>query len=256
MAPLGAFGKARTKESPVQPSEPPMGGAGGSAQPSAMDVDKEGSKGDEKKNKAANEAAVASKSAKPHPAKASRPEALCGSLDVTLISDVRERDRDISDDEYSPTNVCMFPESWEGAMPTSVIERAGGFEQFRNELMRIQRGLDCPALVDLGKVNLDALGEPPKEYVSDEDHESHVDDDGMGPYVDKFSSMGDRDLVPSCVAPYYEAKAWRTTEEDIERMKNLFPYFRAENYRRMSASTVVPLVPRGMYRASSLLVHR
>ena len=158
-----------------------------------MDVDKEGSKGDEKKNKAANEAAVASKSAKPHPAKASRPEALSGSLDVTLISDVRERDRDISDDEYSPTNVCMFPESWEGAMPTSVAEKAGGFEQFRNELMRIQRVLDSPALVDLGKVNLDALGEPPKEYVSDEDHESHVDDDGMGPYVDKFSSMGDRE---------------------------------------------------------------
>ena len=102
-----------------------------------MDVDKEGSKGDEKKNKAASEAVVASKTAKPHPAKASRPEAQCGSLDVTLISDVRERDRDISDDEYSPTNVCMFPESWEDAMPTSVIERAGGFEQFRNELMRI-----------------------------------------------------------------------------------------------------------------------
>ena len=225
------FGKARTKESPVQPSEPPMGGAGGSAQPSAMDVDKEGSKGDEKKNKAANEAAVASKSAKPHPAKASRPEALGGSF-----SDVRERDRDISDDEYPPTNVCMFPESWEGAMPTSVIERAGGFGQFRNELMRIQRVLDSPALVDLGKV--DALGEPLKEYVSDEDHESHVDDDGMGPYVDKFSSMGDRDLVPSKQEPpYYEAKAWRTTEEEIERMKNLFPYFRAENYRRMSAST-------------------
>ena len=231
-------GKARTKESPVQPSEPPMGGAGGSAQPSEMDVDKEGSKGDEKKDKAANEAAVASKSAKPHPAKASRPETLGGSLDVTLISDVRERDRDISDDEFSPTNVCMFPESWEGVMPTSVIDKAGGFEQFRNELMRIQRVLDSPALVDLGKVDLDALGEPPKEYVSDEDHESHVDDDGMGPYVDKFSSMGDRDLVPSKQEPpYYEAKAWRTTEEEIERMKNLFPYFRAENYRLMSAST-------------------
>ena len=93
-------------------------------------------------------------------------------------------------------------------------------------------------MVDLGKVDLDALGEPPKEYVSDEDHESHVDDDGMGPYVDKFSSMGDRDLVPSKQEPpYYEAKAWRTTEEEIERMKNLFPYFRAENYRRMSAGT-------------------
>ena len=213
-----------------------MGGAGGSAQPSEMDVDKEGSKDGEKKDKAANEAAVASKSAKPHPAKASRPEALGGSLDVTLFSDVRERDRDISDDEFSPTNVCMFPESWEGAMPTSVINKAGGFEQFRNELMRIQRVLDSPALVDLGKVDLDALGEPPKEYVSDEDHESHVDDDGMGPYVDKFSSMGD--LVPSKQEPpYYEAKAWRTTEEEIERMKNIFPYFRAENYRLMSAST-------------------
>ena len=212
-----------------------MSGAGGSAQPSAMDVDKEGSKGDEKKDKAANEAAVTSKSAKPHPAKASRPEALGGSLDVTLVSDVRERDRDISDDEFSPTNVCMFPESWEGAMPTSVINKAGGFEQFRNELMRIQKVLDSPALVDLGKVDLDALA---KEYVSDEDHESHVDDDGMGPYVDKFSSMGDRDLVPSKQEPpYYEAKAWRTTEEEIERMKNLFPYFRAENYRLMSAST-------------------
>ena len=130
-----------------------MGGAGGSAQPSEMDVDKEGTKDDEKKDKAANEAAVASKSAKPHPAKASRPEALGGSLDVTLISDV-------SDDEFSPTNVCMFPESWEGVMPTSVIDKAGGFEQCRNELMRIQRVLDSPALVDLGKVDLDALGEP------------------------------------------------------------------------------------------------
>ena len=232
------FGKARTKESPVQPSEPPMGGAGGSAQPSEMDVDKGGTKDDEKKDEAAGEAAAASKSAKPHPAKTSRPAALGGSLDVTLISDVRERDRDISDDEFSPTNVCMFPESWEGVMPASVIDKAGGFEQFRNELMRIQRVLDSPALVDLGKVDLDALGEPPKEYVSDEDHESHVDDDGMGPYVDKFSSMGDRDLVPSKQEPpYYEAKAWRTTEEEIERMKNLFPYFRAENYRLMSAST-------------------
>ena len=85
-----------------------------------MDVDKEGSKGDEKKDKAADKAAAASKSAKPHPAKASRPEALSGSLDVTLISDVRERDRDISDDEYSPTNVCMFPESWEGAVPEAL----------------------------------------------------------------------------------------------------------------------------------------
>ena len=37
--------------------------------------------------------------------------------------------------------------------------------------------------------------------------------------------------------PYYEAKAWCTTEEEIQRMKNLFPYFRAENYRLMSAST-------------------
>ena len=152
------FGKARTKESHVQPPEPPMGGTEGSAQPSAMDVDREGSKGDEKKNTATKEAAVASKSAKPHPAKASRPEALSGLLDVTLISDVRERDRDISDDEYSPTNVCMFPDSWEGAMPTSVSGKPGGFEQFRNELMRIQRILDSPALVDLGKVDLDALG--------------------------------------------------------------------------------------------------
>ena len=122
------FGKARTKESPVQPPEPPMGGAEGSAQPSAMDVDREGSKGDEKKNKATKEAAVASKSAKPHPAKPSRPEALYGLLGVTLISDVRERDRDISDDEYSPTNVCVFPDSWEGAMPTSVAGKPGGFE--------------------------------------------------------------------------------------------------------------------------------
>ena len=39
-------------------------------------------------------------------------------------------------------------------MPTSVIDKAGGFEQFRNELMRIQRVLDSPALVDLGKVDL------------------------------------------------------------------------------------------------------
>ena len=135
MAPLGAcrsqgiISAKPAQRNPVQPSEPPMGG--GSAQPSEMDVDKEGSRGDEKKDKAANEAAVASKSAKPHPAKASRPEALGGSLDVTLISDVRERDRDISDDEFSPTNVCMFPESWEGVMPTSVIDKAGGFEQFR-----------------------------------------------------------------------------------------------------------------------------
>ena len=169
------FGKARTKESPVQSSGPPTGGTEGSTQSSAMDVDREGSTGNEKKDKAPKEAAVASKSAKPHPAKASRPEALSGLMDVTMISDVRERDRDISDDEYSPTNVCMFPESWEGAMPTSVTEKPGGFEQFRNELMRIQRILDSPALVDLGKIDLDALGEPPREYVSDEDHESHVD---------------------------------------------------------------------------------
>ena len=119
------------------------------------------------------------------------------------------------------------------AMPASVTGKPGGFEQFRNELMMIQRILDSPALVDLGKVDLDALGEPPREYVSDEDHEGHVDDD-----VDKFSSMGDRDLVPSKQEPpYYEAKAWRTTEEEIERMKNLFPYVRAENYRLMSAGT-------------------
>ena len=100
-------------------------------------------------------------------------------------------------------------------------------------------------MVDLGKINLDALGEPPKEYVSDEDHESYVDDNGMGPYVDKFLSMGDRDLVPSKQEPrYYEAKAWRTTEEEIERIKNLFPYFRAENYRRMSAS-IGPISTKG-----------
>ena len=61
--------------------------------------------------------------------------------------------------------------------------------------------------------------------------------------------MGGRDLVPSKQEPpYYEAKAWRTTEEEIERMKNHFPYFRAENYRLM--------VPRHTYRASSLLVRR
>ena len=42
-------------------------------------------------------------------------------------------------------------------------------------------------------------------------------------------------MVPSKQEPpYYEAKAWRTTEEEIDRMKSLFPYFRAENYRRMS----------------------
>ena len=85
-------GKARTKESPIKIPEPPMGGAGGSA----MDVDNEGSRGDGKK-----------KGAAPSPAK-SQPEAQCGFLDATLISDVRERDRDIPD------------ESWEDAMPSSV----------------------------------------------------------------------------------------------------------------------------------------
>ena len=48
----------------------------------------------------------------PSPAKASQPEAQRGFMDTTLIS---ERDRDIPDDEYSPTNVCIFPESWEEA---------------------------------------------------------------------------------------------------------------------------------------------
>ena len=47
--------------------------------------------------------------------------------------------------------------------------------------------------------------------------------------------MESRDLIPSKQEPpYYEAKAWRTTEEEIHRMKLLFPLFRAENYRRMS----------------------
>ena len=95
--------------------------------------------------------------------------------------------------------------------------------------------LDSPALVDQEEVNLDDLGKPPREYVSDEDFESHIDDDGMGPFIAKFSSMEVRDLIPSKQEPpYYEAKAWRTTEEEIDRMKSLFPYFRAENYRRMS----------------------
>ena len=97
--------------------------------------------------------------------------------------------------------------------------------------MGIQKILDSPALVDLEEVDLNDLGEPPREYVLDEDFE----DDGIGPFIAKFSSMEDRDLIPSKQEPpYYEAKAWRTTEEEIERMKSLFPYFRAENYRRMS----------------------
>ena len=113
-------GKARTKESPIKAPEPPMGGASESGQSSAMDVDNEGNRGDGKKNKAPKEAAKAPKSAVPSPATASQPGAQCGFWDATLISDVRDRDRDISDNEYSPTNVCMFPESWEDATPSSV----------------------------------------------------------------------------------------------------------------------------------------
>ena len=142
-------------------------------------------------------------------------------MDTTPISGVRERDRDIPDDEYSPTSVCIFPESWEDAMPSSVTTAPRDYEQFRSELMGIQKILDSPALVDLEEV--------------DEDFEGHVEDDGIGPFIAKFSSMEDRDLIPSKQEPpYYEAKAWRTTEEEIERMKSLFPFFRAENYRRMS----------------------
>ena len=101
--------------------------------------------------------------------------------------------------------------------------------------MGIQKILDSPALVDLEEVDLNGLGEPPREYISDEDFEGHVEDDGIGPFVAKFSTMEDRDLIPSKQEPpYHETKAWRTTEEEIERMKYLFPYFRAENYRRMS----------------------
>ena len=148
---------------------------------------------------------------------------------------MRDRDRDISDDEYSPTNVCMFPESWEDAMPSSVTTAPRDFEQFRSELMGIQKILDSPALVDLEEVDLNELGEPPREYISDEDFESHVEDDGIGPLVAKFSEMENRDLIPSKQGPpHYEAKAWRTTEEEIDRMKHLFPLFRAENYRRMA----------------------
>ena len=121
-------GKARTKESPIKIPEPPTGGASGSGQSSAMDVDNEGSRGDGKKNKAPKEAAKASKGAAPSPAKASQPEAQCGFLDVALISDVRDRDRDIPDDEYSPTNVCIFPESWEDAMPSSVTTALWDYE--------------------------------------------------------------------------------------------------------------------------------
>ena len=99
--------------------------------------------------------------------------------------------------------------------------------------MGIQKVLDSPALVDLDEVDLNELGEPPREYISDKDFESHVEDDGIGPFVAKFSEMESRDLIPSKQEPpYYEAKAWRT-EEEIDRMKHLFPLFRAEN-RRMS----------------------
>ena len=63
-------------------------------------------------------------------------------------------------------------------------------------------------------------------------------------------------VVPSKQEPpYYEAKAWRTTEEEIERMKNLFPYFRAENYRLMSASTG-PIGTKSHVQASSQRVRR
>ena len=60
-------GKARTKESPIKTPEQPMGGASGSGQSSAMDVDNEGSRGDGKKNKAPKEAAKAPKGAVPSP---------------------------------------------------------------------------------------------------------------------------------------------------------------------------------------------
>ena len=209
-------GKARTKVSPIKAPEPPMGGASGSGQSSAMDVDNEGSRGDGKKNKAPKEAAKAPKSAVPSPATASQPGAQCGFWDATLIDDVRDRGRDISDYEYSPTNVCMFPESWEDAMPSSVTTAPRDFEQFRNELMGIQKILDSPALVDLGEVDLNELGEPPREYISDEDFEGHVEDDGIGPFVAKFSEMESRDLIPSKQEPpYYEAKAWRTTGKKL-----------------------------------------
>ena len=145
-----------------------MGGTEGNEPSSAMDVDNEESRGGDKKNKAPKGEAKASKGAMPSPAKASQPEAQNGFMDTTLISGVRERDRGIPDDKYSPTNVCMFPESWEDAMPSSVTTAPRNFEQFRNELMRIQKILDSPALVDLEEVDLDDLGEPLREYVSDE----------------------------------------------------------------------------------------
>ena len=126
-------GKARTKESPVKLPEPPKSGAEGSEPSSAMDVDNEGSRSGDKKNKAPKEEAEASKGATP----SSQPEAQGGFMDTMLISGVRERDRDIPDDEYSPTNVCIFPKSWQGAMPPSVITAPRSSEQFRNELMGI-----------------------------------------------------------------------------------------------------------------------
>ena len=50
-------------------------------------------------------------------------------MDTALISGVRERDRDLPDDEYSPTNVCIFPESWEDAMPSSVTTAPRDYEK-------------------------------------------------------------------------------------------------------------------------------
>ena len=52
--------------------------------------------------------------------------------------------------------------------------------------MGIQKILDSPVLVDLEEVDLNELGEPPREYISDEDFESHVEDDGIGPFVAKW----------------------------------------------------------------------
>ena len=63
--------------------------------------------------------------------------------------------------------------------------------------MGIQKILDSPALVDLDEVDLNELGKPPREYISDKDLESHVEDDGIGPFVAKFSEMENRDLIPS-----------------------------------------------------------
>ena len=71
-------------------------------------------------------------------------------------------------------------------MPSSVTTAPRDYEQFRSELMGIQKILDSPALVDLEEVDLNDLGEPSREYVLAEDFEGHVEDDGIGPFVAKF----------------------------------------------------------------------